>query len=120
MRKHDSIDLMKLYSQGDNKSWNRMLTRCYESKDINALGMMRYQLQAGMDDLAKKKLNDDKMNLWYIRLLRSIEQTAKKIIRIKHPLPGDNPLIAKKHFDYLEQKRKRDAELKAFMEKSSY
>jgi len=120
MRRHDAIDLMKLYVKADSTSWNEMLTNCYNNLDINALGMVRYQLQAGMDDLAKKKLNDEKMNVWYLRLLKSIEQTAKRIIKIKHPMPGDNPLVAKLHLSNLEQKRKRDYELKTFMEKSSY
>lgn len=120
MRRHDPIDLMQLYVKADSTTWNDMLSRCYDNRDINALGMVRYQLQAGMDDLAKSKLNDERMNVWYLRLLRSIEQTAKRIIRVMHPMPGDNPLTAKQNLNHLEQKRKRDYELQVFMAKSSY
>lgn len=83
---------------------------------------MRYSVQAGMDDLAKKKLNTDDLNAWFCRVIKSIEITAKRIIKAKHPLPGDNPLIAKK-LEYVDQKiikQKRDQELAKFMAASSY
>ncbi len=120
-RKFEAIDLMKLYVKASNKDWNRMLTDCLVKRDVNRLAMYRYQIQAGMDDLAKGKLNDDRLDLFYIRLLKSLEKTAKKIIAIKHPMPGDNALIAKSYGpEWLSAKRKRDRELQAFLKKSSY
>lgn len=122
MRKHESIDLMKLYSQGSANGWNEFLTHCFNKKDINALARMRYSIQAGMDDVAKKKLNTDDINSWFCRIIKSIEITAKRIIKVKHPLPGDNPLIAKK-LEYIDAKiikKKRDQELAKFMASSSY
>ncbi|HLP81124.1 MAG TPA: hypothetical protein VK141_03900 [Nitrosomonas sp.] len=122
MRKYQAIDLMKLYSQGSTNGWNEFLTDCYKKRDINRLGKMRYSVQAGMDDLAKKKLNTDEINAWFCRIIKSIELTAKRIIKIKHPLPGDNPLIAKK-LEYVDAKiikQKRDQELAKFMAASSY
>jgi len=122
MRKYQSIDLMKLYSQGSTNGWNEFLTNCYKKRNINALAKMRYSVQAGMDDLAKKKLNTDDLNAWFCRVIKSIEITAKRIIKAKHPLPGDNPLIAKK-LEYVDQKiikQKRDQELAKFMAASSY
>lgn len=127
MRKHEAIDLMKLYVAGNDKAWNKMLTDCHNRLDINYLAKVKYQLCAGMDDLAKKNLNDEKMNLWFLRLLRSLELTAKRIIKIKHPMPGDkitNTELVK--FDsatkdkMLAAKRKRDQELNEFMRKSAY
>lgn len=120
MRKYEAIDLMKLWSMGDHRYWNKMLNECYGNQDINRLAKVRYQIQAGMDDLAKTKLNSEEINIWYIRLLRSLETTAKRIIKVRHPMPGDNPLVAKQNLDSLAQKRKRDYELKRFLEKSSY
>lgn len=122
MRKYQPIDLMKLYSQGSSNGWNEFLTTCYNKRDINSLGKMRYSVQAGMDDLAKKKLNTDEINSWFCRLIKSIEITAKRIIKIKHPLPGDNPLIAKnKEFAPMKIiKQRRDQELAKFMVASSY
>jgi len=122
MRKVESVDLMKLYSQGSSNGWNDFLNACYKSQNINALGKMRYAVQAGMDDLAKKKLNTDDINIWFCRLIKSIEITAKRIIKTKFPLPGDNPLIAK-NSEYIDQrkiKQKRDQELAKFMHESSY
>ena len=125
-RKYDSVDLMKLYAQGSANGWNEYLTAMLNAGDINALARMRYALQAGMDDLTKIKMNDEKMSLFYVRLLKSVEETAKKIIRRKHPMPHDLPTIhgiKTKHDNpttALEAKRKRDRELELFFNKSSF
>lgn len=120
MRKFEAIDLMKLYSSGSHKGWNKTLTDLHARLDINGLAKLRYQIQAGMDDLAKKKLNHEEIIIWYLRLIKSIEHTAKKIIRTKNPLPGDDPLKAKNFPNHLAIKRKRDQELDNFLNKSNY
>lgn len=122
MRKYEAIDLMKLKSLGSHVGWNQMLTDCFDKRDINRLAKIRYQIQAGMDDLVKSKLNTSEMNVWYCRLMKSLEITAKRIIKAKHPLPQDNPLIAKKteYLKFGEAKKRRDLELKSFLQKSSY
>jgi hypothetical protein len=127
MRKSDGIDLMKLYSVGNDKAWNAMLTDCFNKYDINRLAKIKYQISVGMADLAKLKLNDDKMNEWFLRLMRSLEITAKRIIKKKHPMPGDNmSLIQSQEIDsivkkkMLVAKRKRDDELKKFLKDSSF
>lgn len=113
---------MKLYSKGGHSIWNKMLNECLERRDINRLGKIRYQVQAGMDDLSKNHLNHPEMNVWFARLIKSIENTAKKIIKIKHPEPADNPLIAndEQWKKRIELKRKRDRELMQFMRENSY
>lgn len=111
---------MALYSLGNNVSWNAMLNKNYRDRNINALAIVRYQIQAGMDDLAKKKLNSEEIIIWYLRLMKSIEKTARAIIRVKHPLPGDQPLFSKQFPEHLAIKRKRDQELSAFFHTSSY
>ncbi|MBK8260102.1 MAG: hypothetical protein IPK80_02055 [Nannocystis sp.] len=69
-----------------------------------------------MDDLAKKKLNTEEMNIWFIRLNRSIENTAKKILREKYPLPEDNPLDFENRTAVTgDMKKKRDDELAKFL-----
>ena len=122
MRKHNAIDLMKLYSMGSHNGWNQMLTDCFDKRDINRLAKIRYGIQAGMDDLAKNNLNTEEMCLWFIRLNRSIEITAKRIIKIKHPYPQDKPLIAKdlEFVSVAVQKTKRDQDLAEFLAKSAY
>lgn len=122
MRKYEAIDLMKLKSLGSHVGWNKMLTEAYEKRDINRLAKLRYQIQAGMDDLAKNKLNTADMNIWFCRIMKSLEITAKRIIKAKYPLPQDNPLIAKRaeYLNFGEAKKRRDLELKAFLQKSSY
>ena len=121
-RKYEAIDLMKLYTHGSHKGWNEFLDQCLRFQNINALAKLRYQICAGMDDLAKAKLNDDKMDIWFTRLTRSIEQTAKKLIKLRHPMPGDG-IVAGTEFDvakYKLAKQKRDAELQKFLKDSSY
>lgn len=121
MRKHEAIDLMKLYSMGSANGWNEFLQECFDKQDINKLAKVLYQVQAGEDDLAKRKLNTDEMNVWTTRLKMSIEKTAKKIIKLRNPMPGDRVLIAKDYSDgHLEAKRLRDRELAKFIRDSSY
>lgn len=122
MRKVEAIDLMKLYSKGSTNGWNEYLSKCYSNRDINSLARMRYSVQAGMADLAKKKLNTDDINIWFCRIIKSLEITAKRIIKAKYPLNLDNPLLAKnaKFSDELKIKRKRDQELAKFINESSY
>jgi hypothetical protein len=122
MRKHNAIDLMKLKAHGSHVGWNEALTKYYNDLDINGLAKLRYSIQAGMDDLVKAKLNTEEMNLWFLRLNRSIELTAKRIIKIKIPLPQDQPLIAKdlEFVSVATQKKKRDDELMAFLLRSAY
>jgi hypothetical protein len=79
-----------------------------------------------MDDLVKAKLNTEPINIWFCRIVKSLENTARQIIRIKHPLPQDNPLWIKDHarlkeHKTLEQvKKHRDFELAKFFRYSSY
>ena len=119
MRKHDAIDLMKLYSLGSANGWNKILTECLINRDINRLTIIRYQIQAGMDDLTKLKLNTPEVVFWYCRLLSSLEKLARKILKIKHPMPGDTNSFSK-DLDALEAKRKRDQEFNKFLAESAY
>lgn len=120
-RKYEPIDLMKLYSKGSNNGWNEMLTDCTLKGDINKLAKIKYQIAVGMTDLAKGKLNTPEIDVWFVRLIRSLELTAKRIIKAKHPLPGDNPLIALKIRESVHDiKKKRDGELAKFMRDSSF
>jgi|KBSSwiStaDraftv2_1062776.scaffolds.fasta_scaffold156523_2 hypothetical protein len=121
-RKYEAIDLMKLHTHGSHRGWNDFLKKCLKSQNINELARVRYSIQAGMDDLVKQNLNTEEMILWYIRLNRSLETTAKQIIKLKHPMPGDTPTKNKEFQigEYALAKRKRDQELQKFMKESSY
>lgn len=118
MRKWEPIDLMKLYTLANSQAWNMMLTQCYHNLDFNRLAKVRYQICAGMTDLAKQGLNTNEINIWFARLHRSIDITARRMSKKKWPMPGDNPL-GKSSPSALEAKRKRDAELAKFMHESS-
>lgn len=127
MRKYEAIDLMKLYTHGSSNGWNDFLTECYNKNDINKLAVVKYRISAGMDDLAKQKLNSDAINVQFVRWVRSIEVTARKIIKKLYPLPNDT--IVKSELDVLNKvekekmmkaKQLRDRALQDFMRKSSY
>ena len=121
MSKRNAIDLMKLYTQGSFKQWNMMLYECLVNHDINRLANTRYELQVGMANLPKKKLNNEKINVWFIRLMKSTELTAKKIIKIRNPMQGDNTIkVIQGNISALSAKQKRDQDLAKFLRESSY
>lgn len=122
MRKYEAIDLLKLYTQSNHSIWNSMLTECLKNHDIRRLIAIRYGIQAGMDDLVKAKLSTEKIEIFFLRLNKSIEDTVRAIVRQKHPLPNDNPLTPKEKLSKLtlEAKRKRDRELSQFFHDSAY
>ena len=117
---------MKLWTLGSANGWNEFLTKSLESNNINSLARMRYSLQAGMDDLVKLKMNDEKMSVFYMRLLKSVEITAKKIIKKINPSIFDAPTLhgiktkKQKPLSALEAKRKRDKDLELFLTNSSF
>lgn len=120
-RKYSPIDLMKLYSLGSNNGWNDYLTKCFDEKNINALAKLKYQISVGMTDLARDKINTPTIDVWFTRLVRSLEITAKRIIKVKHPLPGDNPLLSMKIRESVHDvKKKRDHALAKFLKDSSF
>lgn len=120
-RKFEGIDLMKLYTLGSNNGWNEVLTKCVADRNINELTKLLYQIQVGMDNLAKQKLNTPQIDEWFCRLTRSIEISAKRIIKSRHPMPGDNPLTDSKIKESTHAiKKKRDNELKQFLKQSSF
>lgn len=118
---NDYIDLLKLYALGNENKWNKFLAICLVNKDINKLAQIRNQLQRGMNELVKKKLNDEKMNLFFIRLQKSLDDTAKNIIKSRNPMPGDNPLGNKElHKTTHDIKKQRDKELLEYLRRCAY
>lgn len=120
MKKHDAIDLVKLYSTFTASEWNAVLTKAHREHDLRKMAQLRYQLQAGMRDLAAKKMNTEKMIHWWIRLQTSIENTMKLILREKQPNPCDNPKTAGENMHLKQAKKDRDHELELFLKRSGY
>lgn len=140
-RKYPAIDILKMYFarqdaiiRGETPvdkpefsnplEWNAWLTKCYRERDINALAVMRYRVQAGMDDITKKHkelAEREEIVVFYLRLISSIEKTARKILKVKYPNPHDNSTDKSKHSQAAyNAKKKRDNELIHFMHMSSY
>lgn len=119
-RRPDAIDLVKLQAEWSHREWNQFLTGCLRTNDLEKLALTRNRLQRGMDLAAKKKLNCEKLQLLFIRLQTSIENTMRQIVRKKYPSPCDNPLIAGQHMDELSAKRLRDQELERYLKRTSF
>lgn len=119
-RKHDSIDLLKLMMTWDTKRWNAFLLKCDQSNDVQTLSATRYGLQAGMAKLAQQKLNTDQVVNLYLRMLKSVEKTAKNIFRRKYPNPLDDATLSAEYSHFLDDKRKRDQELELFFKKTGF
>jgi hypothetical protein len=120
----DHINLLELYAKGSTNGWNEFLNDCLNKQDTNRLAKVMRAIQIGMDEVVKLRLNEEKVCIFYIRLLKSIENTLRAILRKKYPNPRDNPLF-NKNKDLLEKKWheikiKRDQEFEAFLRKSSF
>ena len=120
-RKYPPIDVLKLYSQLDAALWNEFLTRALQRRDVEGLKQALYGIQAGMAEVAAKNLNSEKVNLFFIRLQRSIEITAKKLFREKYPSPLDDSLLVHEYSaTHLDAKRKRDHAFEKFLREASF
>lgn len=120
MRRYPAIDILQIYANADTKRWNRWLTRRFDDRDIDGLMAMRYGLQAGMDDLVKKKLNTEKYIQFFLRLQSSVEKTIRKLLQQDDPNPCDNPIIAMDHMEAQPQKRARDGIINSIMKDTGY
>lgn len=119
-RKLDAIDIVKLQAEGNTREWNVYLTNAYRKRDLPGLFQTRNRLQRGMNLAVKQKLSSAKLELLFLRLQSSIENTIKKIIREKYPNPCDNPLTAKDNSEWLAVKRRRDEEYERYLKKTAY
>ena len=121
-RKYPAIDILRLYTRGDVKGWNQMLSTMLMKHDVEGIKRTLYGIQAGMADAADAGLSDSKLVNWFMRAQKSLEDTAKKVFREKYPNPLDNPLNAglPDHVRVLEAKRNRDAEFERFLREARF
>jgi hypothetical protein len=126
-RKQEGIDIIKLMTFGSHKGWNEFLDKCYKNNNINELARVKYQISVGMTDLAKTNLNTEEINVQFVRWVRSLEITARKIIKKMYPMPTDSisrdelALINRDDQKKIQKaKRARDAALAEFLRKSSF
>jgi len=115
--KPPKVDLLKLYAETSAARWNEFLGNCLSRNDLQTLETMLYGIQLGMNDLAKKKMNTEKMCLWFIRLQRSLENTIKQVIRRRDPSALDNPLRATQFAHKQGEKRARDQAIERHLKK---
>lgn len=114
----DIRDTFKLLNS--HQKWNQWLTHCLQYGDMAQLMDVRYRLQVGMAKCAKEKLNTPNLNIFFTRLVRSIDNTAKKVIQKRQKTSND--LTDKKQHTAkgLEEKRQRDQEFEKYLKKISY
>lgn len=118
--KPQKIDLMELYAKSGTKIWNHFLSVCLTKKDLATLEKVLYGIQLGMEDLAKKNLNTNELILWFLKIQKSLEDTIKKVVRLKRPHPLDNPSNKSEWLKEIQSKRDRDMELERHLRKIRY
>jgi hypothetical protein len=119
--KHDEpIDIMTLYAKSDTKQWNAFLTECLKTQDITRLTTVRYRLQLGMNELFKKRLETEKISLFFIRLQRSIENTLKQIYRFKNPNPLYNNKDKTQYKEFIDDKRQHNNEFERYLRRNNF
>lgn len=128
VRKWSAIDLYALYANSNSSDWNKAMAECVAKKDVTRLQKLLYGIQVGMDNIVKNKMASDKIHSFFIRLQRSLENTAKIVFRSLYPSPLDDPQRASqikktqpKEFEkWLKIKRKRDQELEKWRKGASF
>ena len=89
-RKHPNIDLFALYKNLDLVTWNYMLTQALKTQDLDSLTKMLYGIQACMSDYADAGLGTENIGHFFIKLQNSLENTAKRVFKLKMPCRSDN------------------------------
>lgn len=110
MEKHDDSLILGIYLKSDEKEWNKFLFACLAYRDMTKLLTVRKELQKDMANLAKRKMNFDKVNTLFLRLTRSIEKSAKQLWNEAYLKP-DMPIS---------QKRILDNQFEDLLKKESY
>lgn len=141
-RKWPNISILRIKEKLSPANWNSFLNRCYRLQDIESLKKALYGIQADMSDLAKQGINSNDITTLFLRMQRSLTETARMILKKKHPSPLDNAgnnldtkkrlaikqggnlseiEKAKRDFEKNKQaKRMRDAEFEQFIKDSSF
>lgn len=97
--------------------WNNWLKRCLKNDDLADLMKVRYGLQVGMDDAYKAGLSTPALAEMFIRWMRSIEKTARQIIKRRTKITH---AIATDYFKAHAEKRRIDIEFEKFLRDSSF
>ncbi len=116
----EAIDILKLYAHGSANGWNEFLTKARDAGDILGLVDVLRRLQMGMDNLVKQKMNTEKVNVLFIRLQRSVENTIRDIHRKQNPNPlytNSDPAL---HARHIGDKKKKQEDLERFLRKARF
>lgn len=116
--KYQAIDLMAMRVGWTQENWVRFLDRAVLDSDVRKLIATMYGIQAGMDRLAKLKLNTEKMCAWFAKLSRDIEKAFRAIARKEYPRPGPSGPDALSRWSVV--KKKREVALRRFIRDSRY
>lgn len=121
-RRHQTLDVVAMYSTLTMEHWKSCLIGAMKSRSIDKLMSWRYGLQAGLADAAKKGLSNEKIDIWVIKRCRDLEKAAKWILKQKHPIQTAGTYKDKTQaaVNALAQKRKRDKEFEQFLMRSNF
>jgi len=102
MSKWPALDLLKIKAHWGHADWKTCLKKCVHEMDLHKIGTIRYGLQRGMTELAKKKINDEKTCEFFAMLQRQTEEAARWVIRKRHE---NNPYVSQNVANNLEATR---------------
>ena len=108
--------MVKNWEPQERFKWFKYLQSCHEKQNYNSLVMTMREIQKGMDDLTKIKLNNIEMNLFFTERVKQLEKTGWAIWLSKNPKPK-LPEDLKK---WKEIKKKAREEMNNFFRMRSY
>lgn len=115
------IDLLRLITEGNSTKWNNYLALCKKHHNYEDLAKTYRGLQEGMNKMVKDKLISERISIIYLRLQKSLEDTAREIFRKKYKSPvygnKDSKLMSVALRD---QKKQYDLEFEKWLKKARF
>lgn len=111
-----AIDLLKLITESNTKKWNSYLTLCRKTGNHSDLAKTYKGLQEGMNKLAKQNMSSERISVIFLRLQKSLENTAKEIFRDQHK----EYILKPTTLEQINIKRKLDMEFQEWLKKARF
>ena len=120
VHKYDRVSILDIMVKLNWQGWNLFLKDCLDKNDVEKLKRTLYGIQYDMSELAKQKLNSSMVTSLFLRLQKSLQDTAKKVYRKIHQNPCNNPKSAKQFLEFKDAKKKADQAFQLWLRESSY
>jgi len=118
-KKYPRVSLIDIIYNHNSNEWIKFLTKCHVNNDVEMLKRTLYGIQYDMSELAKQKLNTNEISTMFLRLQKSLQDTARKIYRKIYPMPQDKGK-GKQYLNFIDVKRNRDKAFQEWLRDSSF